>query len=209
MAQSAQSVLALLLVVAVSCVFAGACRVLIFIVSLNFQDCSFVAAISQCVLNILLSLPARPPVHRSFACNISLPPAPQTHINIGFNQGDNTVVAAGLVAARYQPGSPTPTTVDRFFPWLDLYITLTGGFGNSSQDYVVSVSNSNTTLETASVDRTSWPMLGFLRPRRVRELAICEYLLSVASSAVAALARAHCICFSVQTPSQSSLHLAP
>jgi hypothetical protein len=78
--------------------------------------------------------------------------APQTHINIGLYQGDNTVVSAGQVAARYRPGSPTPTTVDRFYPWVDLYITLTGGFGNSSQDFFASATNTNATLETTSVD---------------------------------------------------------
>ncbi len=45
-----------------------------------------------------------------------------------------------------------PQKIDQYFPFLEFFITLTGGFGASSQDYFASVTNTNTTVETSTVD---------------------------------------------------------
>lgn len=79
----------------------------------------------------------------ALACLALVAAAPRSQINVGKSQGDNSYVANGIANPLYAPGSPNPQVVTMYTPWLEMFVSLSGG---ADQEYLAIAANSNSTV---------------------------------------------------------------
>jgi hypothetical protein len=98
--------------------------------------------------------------------------APRTTLNIGFSPSDSSVVANGVVNPMYMPGSTTPQEVTAYTPWLELFLSLSGG---ADQQYFASASNNKTSVVAVSVDPvTDWGKITVKHQIALRVMFVCS-----------------------------------
>ncbi len=79
----------------------------------------------------------------ALACLALVAAAPRSQINVGKTQGDNSFVANGIANPLYTPGSANPQIVTIYQPWLEMFVSLSGG---ADQEYLAVAANSNSTV---------------------------------------------------------------